>query len=177
MITLFYIVLIVITVVAFLGFIAPKTFHISRSVVIGRPKDQVFEFVKYVKNQDLWSPWNKKDPDMKKTYTGVDGEVGFINAWDGNKDVGAGEQEIIGYAEGELMQSKLRFFRPWKSESDAYLRVEAIDGEFAKVTWGFSGKNKFPFSIFMLFMDMDKAVGKDFEEGLNSMKSYLESKA
>ena len=68
----------------------------------------------------------------------------------------------------------MRFLKPFKSTSDAYLRVEEAD-EGTKVTWGFSGNNKFPVSIMMLFMDMDKQVGKDFEEGLNKLKEVLES--
>lgn len=173
--TFIYILIIFITLIAFLGFVAPKKFHVHRSIVIEKPKQEVYDFLKYLKNQDLWSPWNKKDPSMKKSYKGVDGEVGFVSAWEGNKEVGSGEQELLGFVEGELVQSKLRFFKPWKSESDAYLRTE-LHEKGTKVTWGFLGKNTFPFSIFMLFMNMDKAVGKDFEEGLQRMKSVLEDK-
>ncbi|WP_394331586.1 SRPBCC family protein [Pustulibacterium marinum] len=111
---------------------------------------------------------------MKKTYVGTDGEIGFISAWEGNKDVGAGEQELINFVDGELIQSQLRFLKPWKSTSDAYIRLEELN-EATQVTWGFSGHNKFPASIFMLFMDMDKAVGKDFNEGLKNLKRILES--
>ena len=73
------------------------------------------------------------------------------------------------------MESELRFLKPWKSTSDAYLITDAVDGNSTKVTWGFSGKNKFPMSIMMLFMNMDKAVGKDFEEGLSSLKTMMEN--
>ena len=72
-----------------------------------------------------------------------------------------------------MIQYKLRFFKPWKSESDAYIQVDEADGG-TKVTWGFSGVNKMPFNVFMLFMNMDKAVGKDFTEGLQSLKEILE---
>ncbi|GLB49988.1 SRPBCC family protein [Neptunitalea lumnitzerae] len=175
MMTIVYILLILITVIAFLGFIAPKNYNVHRSIIVKTAREDVFEFLKYLKNQDLWSPWNKKDPAMKKTYKGTDGTVGFISAWEGNKEVGAGEQEILMIVEGELVASKLRFFRPWKSQSDAYLRVEEVT-EGTKIIWGFAGKNKFPFSIFMLFMNMDKAVGRDFEEGLSNLKAILENK-
>ncbi len=100
--------------------------------------------------------------------------IGATSKWEGNKDVGSGEQEIKRIVENEVIESELRFLKPWKSQSDAYLRVkETSEGE-TEVTWGFSGKNKFPVSIMMLFMNMDKAVGKDFEEGLVSLKDILE---
>mgnify|MGYP000155816369 FL=1 len=110
---------------------------------------------------------------MEKTYTGTDGEVGFISAWVGNKDVGSGVQEITGLKENEEVASQLRFLKPWKSTSDAYLRVSETK-EGTEVIWGFSGNNKFPISIMMLFMNMDKAVGGDFEFGLAKLKKNLE---
>ena len=89
--------------------------------------------------------------------------------------MGEGEQEIIQIEENQTVISKLRFFKPWKSEADAFLSTKAVNDHQTKVTWGFSGENKVPFNIFMLFMNMDKAVGKDFEEGLADLKTHIES--
>ncbi|KAB7531004.1 polyketide cyclase [Flagellimonas olearia] len=172
--TILYILAGVVLLIIILAVIAPKTYHVSRSIVIAKPKSEVFENLRFLKNQDQWSPWNQKDPDMEKKFTGTDGEVGAISYWNGNKDVGEGEQEITKIVEGERVESELRFLKPWKSTSDAYLATESVDPDTTKVTWGFSGKNKFPFSIMMLFMNMDKMVGKDFEEGLDNLKSNLE---
>jgi len=171
-----YIILPIVVIVLILGLIAPKRYEVNRSIIINKPLAEVFNYLKYVKNQDDWSPWKKKDPDMKQTFEGTDGEVGFISKWAGNKDVGEGEQEIKRIVENERVETELRFLKPWKSQSDAYIRVVGLEPKQTNVTWGFSGKNKFPFSIFMLFMNMDKAVGKDFEEGLNNLKNQLENK-
>lgn len=174
MIILLYILAAIVFIVLILGLIAPKTYDVSRSIEIAKPKAEVFENLRFLKNQDAWSPWNKKDPNMEKKFTGTDGEPGAISYWNGNKDVGEGEQELIKIVDGERIESELRFLKPWKSTSDAYITTEQIDGNATKVTWGFSGKNKFPTSIFMLFMNMDKAVGGDFEEGLSSLKELME---
>ena len=112
---------------------------------------------------------------MKKSYKGTDSTIGFVSSWIGNKEVGEGEQEITNLVENELVETSLRFFKPWKSESDAYLKMSDIDSGGTKVTWGFRGENKFPMSIMMMFMNMDKAIGKDFEEGLTQLKQNLES--
>jgi hypothetical protein len=174
MTTILYILAAIIILVIILGMIAPKSYNVSRSIKVSQPISVVFEYLKYLKNQDNWSPWGKRDPDMKKEFVGTDGEIGAVSKWEGNKDVGSGEQEITRIVENEVIESQLRFLKPWKSQSDAYLKVkEAGPGE-TEVTWGFSGKNKFPVSIMMLFMNMDKAVGKDFEEGLASLKDILE---
>ena len=175
MMTFLYIVLGIIALIVILTLIAPKNYHVKRSVTINKPIDEVFEYLKSVKNQNDWSPWKKKDPNMKQEYVGTDGEVGFISKWEGNKDVGTGEQEITKIVHNEVIESQLRFYKPWRSQSDAYVKTEA-DGGSTIVTWGFSGVNKPPSNIFFLFFNMDKTVGKDFEEGLESLKSILESK-
>lgn len=174
MTTLLYIVLGLIVLIALLALIAPKSYDVSRSIEIDRPKAEVFENIKYLKKQQEWSPWGKKDPMMDKKFTGVDGEVGAVSYWNGNKEVGEGEQEITKIIDGERVEGELRFLKPFKSTSDCYLDVAEIDNGKSKVTWGFKGRNKFPMSIMMLFMSMDKAVGKDFEEGLRNLKTIME---
>jgi len=174
MTTLLYIALGLIVLFALLALLAPKNYDVSRSIEIIRTKADVFDYIKYLKKQQEWSPWGKRDPMMVKKFTGVDGEVGAISYWNGNRDVGEGEQEITKIIEGERVEGELRFFKPFKSTSDCYLDVAESENGKTKVTWGFKGNNKFPMSIMMLFMSMDKAVGKDFEEGLQNLKSILE---
>jgi uncharacterized protein YndB with AHSA1/START domain len=174
MATLLYILAGIVMLVLILAMIAPKTYNVSRSVEIAKPKSEVFAYLRSLKKQNEWSPWGKRDPNMQQKFTGTDGEVGSMNYWNGNKEVGEGEQEITRIVDGERIESELRFLKPWKSTSDAYITTEEVDANTTKVTWGFSGKNKFPMTIMMLFMNMDKAVGKDFEEGLASLKERLE---
>lgn len=171
-----YVIVGIIALVLILAIIAPKTYHVHRGIEIHKPLPEVFQYIKYIKNQYAWSPWVKKDPNQKKEFIGTDGHVGFISKWVGNKDVGEGEQEVLSIVENDIIESKLRFLKPWKSESDAYIKVTKIDDHQTKVTWGFMGNNKFPSSIFMLFFNMDKMVGKDFESGLDDLKRILESK-
>ncbi|MEM8999309.1 MAG: SRPBCC family protein [Bacteroidota bacterium] len=173
--TLLYILAGIVLLIIFLAIIAPKQYDVSRTIEIAKPRTKVFEYLNSLQRQDEWSPWAKKDPNMEKKFTGTDGEVGAVSHWKGNKQVGEGEQEITRIVDGERIESELRFLKPWKSTSDAYIVTEEVTTNKTKVIWGFSGKNKFPMSIMMLFMNMDKAVGKDFEEGLSSLKEKLES--
>lgn len=171
-----YIIIAIVLLFTILALVAPKEFLVERSIIINKPLPEVFDYLKYIKNQDYWSPWKKKDPNMTQEFIGTDGTVGFISKWEGNKDVGIGEQEILKIVDNQRIDSKLRFFKPWKSESDAFLKVEDAEAGQTKVTWGFVGKNKVPANIFMLLYNVDKHVGKDFEEGLTELKSILESK-
>ncbi|RKE94968.1 SRPBCC family protein [Ichthyenterobacterium magnum] len=175
MIYILYIVIALLVILVALALFAPKTYEVNRSIVINKPLPEVFSYLKHIKNQDYWSPWKKRDPNMKQEFVGTDGEVGFIAKWDGNKEVGLGEQEIIKIVENDRVEARLRFFKPWKSESDAVTSVEAVDNNQTKVTWGFLGKNKVPANIFMMLYNVDKHVGKDFEEGLASLKEILEN--
>lgn len=152
---------------------APTKYDMNRSIVINRPLTEVFVFLKHLRNQKQWSPWENKDPNMKQTYEGVDGTVGFTSRWEGNKLVGTGEQEVTRIVENKEMISELRFIKPWKSQSEGYLFVDEVD-DGTKVTWGFRGEHGRPMNAMMLFFNMEKSVGKDFEEGLGKLKNVLE---
>ncbi|MGF1559400.1 MAG: SRPBCC family protein [Flavobacteriaceae bacterium] len=154
--------------------IAPKEYNVFRTVEISKPKSEVFNYLKSLKSMDDWSPWAKKDPNMQKKFSGTDGEVGCISYWNGNKHVGEGEQEIKKIIDGDRIESELRFLKPFKSTSDCYIDVEDSGSGSTKVTWGFSGKSKFPMTIFGIFKSMDSMVGPDFEAGMASLKAVLE---
>ena len=172
--TLIYILAGVVLLLLVLYLLAPATYDVSRTVEVRKAPEAVFDYLKYLRNQDDWSPWGQKDPNMKKGFRGTDGTVGAVSTWEGNKQVGAGEQEITRIVSGQRIESQLRFLKPWKSTSDAYLEVEPAPGG-SLIRWGFKGSNGFPMRLMMLFMSMDKMVGKDFEEGLSNLKARLES--
>lgn len=172
-----YGVVILLAIIVLLIIVAPKKYQVSRNIVINKPVSEVFQYIKHVKNQDHWSPWQKRDPNMKKTLTGVDGQVGFTTRWESDhKQVGHGEQEIKSIVENQRMESELRFLKPFKSVSNGYFTTEK-EGAGTKVTWGFYGTHKMPVNVMMMFFNMDKAVGKDFEEGLADLKTVLEKGA
>ena len=176
MMTVVYILAGLVVLIILMAAMAPKNYHVTRSVTINRPLAEVFDYIKHIKNQDHWSPWKKRDPNMHQEFVGVDGTIGFVSKWDSDhKQVGAGEQEIISIVENERMEAELRFLKPWKSQSTGFFETRDAGNGATEVVWGFYGDNKFPFSIMMLFMNIDKAVGKDFEEGLAELKRTLEA--
>ncbi|WP_417444781.1 SRPBCC family protein [Joostella sp.] len=173
--TIMYILGGVILLVTFLGLIAPKSYNVSRNIQIRKPLPEVFTYIKYLKNQDDWSPWTKKDPKMIKSYKGIDGTVGAVCSWKGNSDVGEGTQELLEIVPNDYIQTELRFIKPFKSNSKAFIKVEKVLPEVTTVVWGFYGDYKFPKNIFMIFYNMDKAIGDDFAQGLQDLKELLES--
>ena len=126
--------------IAVLIFVTPTDFEVEREVVINKPKAEVFSYLKMLKNQNEWGPWTKRDPNVKLSYTGTDGEVGFVSKWDSeHEQLGVGEQEIKKIADGERIDYELRFIKPWESKSDAYMITEEAGDGKTKVRWGFTG--------------------------------------
>lgn len=167
---------IIIAVLLIVALIVKKEYAVEKEIVIDAPRQEVFNYVKYLKNQENYSKWANTDPNMKKTYRGTDGTVGFVSAWESkNKEVGVGEQEITKITEGERIDFELRFFEPFEATEPAYMITETSGDNQTKVKWGFSGRMNYPMNIMLLFMDMEKMIGDDLENGLAKLKSILES--
>ncbi|MCC5907797.1 MAG: SRPBCC family protein [Balneolaceae bacterium] len=156
------------------SFIFSNEFSTERSVVIEIPKEEVFDYIRYLENQYNYSVWGAMDPNMSREFRGTDGTVGFISAWEGNEDVGRGEQEIVGIEEGERIDYELRFFEPFESTSDAYMVTESVGDGQTRVIWGMAGTFPRPMNLMMLFMDLEGMIGSDYETGLNNLKAILE---
>ena len=157
------------------GLFVNGEYAVERKVTINKSKQEVFDYVKYLKNQDNFSVWAKIDPAMKKEFKGEDGTVGFVSAWNSeNPDAGKGEQKIIKITEGEQIDYELHFIEPFESTDFAYLATEAVNDSVTTVKWGFNGKMKYPMNLMMLTMNMEEMLAPDLQNGLNSLKGILE---
>ncbi len=172
--TLLIILLALFAIIVILGLIGPDTYRYERSVTIDAPPSVVYGHVNSLSAMDKWSPWNAYDPNMKKSLEGTDGTVGAISRWEGNKDVGKGEQRIDSLVPERLVKNRLKFIEPWSSEADALVELEP-EGEGTKVTWAMEGNNDFMSKVMGKFMDMDAMIGKDFEKGLAMLKEQTEA--
>ena len=168
------IVAVVVLALLVIAMIAPKSTTVERSIVINAPADKVMAEVNSLENMQNWSPWADLDPEMKVTYEGNMGSVGSVSRWEGNKEVGSGEQTITSITENRV-ETHLHFLQPWESEADAFVQLDQ-EGEATKVTWSFTSPAPFPWNAMMVFMNMDEMLGKDFEKGLNKLKTIVESK-
>jgi ligand-binding SRPBCC domain-containing protein len=152
-----------------------KEFHYEKSIVINAPQEVVWEHVNSHADLDKWSPWDEKDPNMKKTVTGTDGTVGAMQAWDSEvEEVGKGSQTFTKLEPPSLMEADLKFYTPYESEAKAFIKVSP-EGSATKVTWGFDSEMPYPFNIMKLFMNVEKSLDPDFNNGLNKLKSLCEN--
>lgn len=154
-----------------------KDFSVEREIIINKSRQAVFDYVKFLKNQNEFSVWAKIDPAMKTEFRGTDGTVGFVSAWDSQvKNAGKGEQEITAINDGKRIDYEIRFYKPMKATNNAFMSFESINDSVTQVKWDFFGRMKYPVNVSLLFMDMDAMLGKDLEGGLSNLKTLLEKR-
>jgi hypothetical protein len=152
----------------------PSEFRIVRSANISAPAPAVFAQVNDFHNWEAWSPWAKLDPAAKVIFEGPPAGKGAIFRWAGNKDVGEGSMTITDSRPSDLVRIKLEFLKPFEATNTAEFTFKP-EGNRTAVTWSMEGKNNFIAKAVCLFMNMEKMVGGQFEEGLASMKSVVEA--
>lgn len=165
----------VIAVILILAAFQPSEFHITRSATIAAPAAALFAEVNDFHRWPNWSPWERLDPNMKRTFEGPAAGVGTSYAWEGNGDVGAGKMTITESKPAESIVIRLEFFKPMPGLCPTEFSFRP-DGAGTKVTWTMSGTNTYLSKIFCLFMNMDKMVGGDFEKGLAGLRQLTEGK-
>ena len=146
---------------------------IEKSIIINKSSGLVFDYLKMTRNQDNFSVWNMADPNMRKSYKGIDGKVGFKYSWDSTlKNVGAGEQEIAAIEDGKSIEYAIRFSRPMQNTGKTRFQIKSLGNDNSSVTWTFDSPSRFPMSLFSpIFKRM---LGKDLEKGLHNLKFILE---
>jgi uncharacterized protein YndB with AHSA1/START domain len=165
----------IIVLLLIIGLFLKKDYSISTEVIINKPKAAVFDYLKFLKNQNKFSVWASLDPNMKTEFRGTDGTEGFVSAWDSDlKNVGKGEQEILKIVDGERIDYEIRFLKPYKSTSWAYISTATVNDNQSRVRWEFNGNMKYPTNLMLLFMNMEKMVGNDLNKGLQNLKTILE---
>jgi len=167
-----------ILVIAFIVVVAtrPSTFRIVRSATMAAPAPVVFAQVNDFRAWQAWSPWEKKDPALHRTYEGAPAGTGAVYSWIGNKDVGEGRMTLVESRADGLIRIKLEFFKPFAATHTGEFNFTP-QGDETLVTWSMTGQNSFCAKAFCMFMDMDKMVGSDFEKGLAQMKSVVEAES
>lgn len=166
------VVAVLIASVLILAATKPDTFRVERSTSIKAPPEKVFAFINDFDRWSAWSPWEKKDPAMKRTF-GTKSGKGATYAWEGNKDVGQGRMEIAESVPPSRVTIKLDFVKPFEAHNIVSFTLEP-KGDMTHVRWAMQGDTPYFAKIIHVFLDMDSMVGKDFEAGLVNLKAAAE---
>jgi len=162
-----------IAIVLILAAMKPDTFSIRRGATIKAPPEKIFSLINDFHQWGSWSPWETKDPAMKRSFSGSAAGKGAVYAWDGNKNVGSGRMEVLEASSPSKIVIKLDFFTPFEAHNTAEFTM-LPQGDATSVDWVMHGPARFISKLMQVFMSFDKMIGKDFEAGLSNLKKLTE---
>lgn len=164
---------VLILIVLALAAIQPATFSVTRSIAIKAPAERIQPLISDFHNWPQWSPWEKLDPAMKRTFSGATKDLGAVYAWEGNKDVGRGRMEVVSLTQPTKVGIKVNFYVPMESAAMTDFVLDQ-KGDTTTVSWTMSGETEFAAKLMTIFVSMDSMIGRDFEHGLAQMKVVAE---
>ena len=168
-------VVVVLLLAAILIFAAtrPDTFRVERSASIEAPPEKIFPLIADFENWRAWSPWERLDPALKRSYSGPRSGKGAAYAWEGNGEVGHGRMEIEQASPPSRIVVKLDFMKPFEAHNVAEYTLER-KGDATQVTWAMHGPSPYAAKLMGIFFSMDRMVGSKFDEGLANLKALAE---
>ena len=164
---------IAIAAVLILAATKPDTLRVQRATSIKAPAEKIFPLINDFHQWGSWSPYETKDPAMKRTFGGAESGKGAVYAWDGNNNVGSGRMEILDSSHPSKIVIKLDFFKPFEGHNTAEFTM-LPQGDATSLTWAMHGPARFMSKLMQVFMNMDRMIGKDFEVGLSNLKKLTE---
>jgi uncharacterized protein YndB with AHSA1/START domain len=167
------ILLVAIVVVLVLAARKPAGFRIERATSIKASPDKIFALINDFRNWRAWSPWERMDPNLRRSYSGAERGEGAVYEWEGNSKVGKGRMEIVEAPPPSRVAIKLDFLKPFEAHNTAEFTL-VPRGDATEVTWAMHGPNLFIGKVMGVFMSMDRMIGKDFEAGLANLKAAAE---
>ena len=171
--TILFILLAVVLLVVILAFTKPKTFRVERTASVDAPPERIFPLVNDFHEWRRWSPWEKIDPAMERTYGGSSRGKGATYAWSGNKKAGSGRMEIMDSIPPNKVVIDLHFLKPFEAHNTTEFVFESR-GTGSHATWAMYGAMPFASRLMSVFVSMDKLIGKDFDEGMRNLKREAE---
>ena len=150
----------------------PESFRVQRTIAIKAPPAKIAPLIADFRAWPQWSPYENRDPDMKRTYGSSSSGQGATYAWEGNKNVGAGRMEILESSPQRIV-IKLDFLKPFEAHNTAEFTL-VPSGDTTNVTWAMHGPSPFMSKVMQTFMNFDKMIGTDFATGLASLKTVAE---
>jgi hypothetical protein len=160
--------LLAIAVVVVLAAMQPNQFRVERQIRITAPASRIFALINDFHAWEGWSPWDKIDPALQRTYSGATAGVGAVYAWQGNSKVGSGRMEITASEPYQAVVLKLDFNTPIEAHNITQFTITE-SGDTTHVVWAMYGPSNFMTKIMCVFNAMDRMVGKDFEKGLAAL--------
>ena len=171
----------ILLIIGILTLLAPKDFLIERTITINKPIKEIFDSIKLLKNHEEWNSWSKKDPNLKKEFTGTDGMVSFKSSWQSeNEELGTAEQEITNIIEGKRFDTVIHFKKPFEANFDSYLITDSINENETVVVLGMHDSMSFPMTIISFIVNdilgNRNKIQSNMDSSLKNLKEVIENK-
>ncbi|HEY0433696.1 MAG TPA: SRPBCC family protein [Chitinophagaceae bacterium] len=162
----------IIALILVLALVMKRTHFVRRDIVINAPRQKVFDYLRFLKNQDAFNKHAMVDPDRIREFKGIDGTVGYVYAWKGDKDAGEGEKEIINLIDGQRVETEIRFVKPMKATATIVMETESLSDNQTKVSWSNAGALIYPINFMIPILE--RSVAKGMDTSLQTLKGILE---
>jgi uncharacterized protein YndB with AHSA1/START domain len=162
-----------IAVVLILASRKPDTLRVQRAASIKAPPEKIYPLISDFHQWRAWSPYEDRDPNLQRSYSGAASGRGAVYEWNGNKNVGSGRMEILDAPPAQKVVIKLDFLKPFEAHNTAEFTL-LPQGDTTTVTWLMHGPAPFMSKVMQVFMNMDNMIGKDFAAGLANLKRVTE---
>ncbi len=163
----------IIALLLLLALFMKREHYVNREIIINAPRQKVFDYIKLLKNQDMFNKNAMAAPDREREFKGTDGTVGYIYSWKGNKNAGEGEKEIKNIIEGKRIETEIRFVKPMRAIARIIMETESLSDNQTKVSWSNAGTLNYPMNIMVPMLE--KHVVKDMDSSLSTLKNILEN--
>ncbi len=166
---------IVVLIAAILIFAAtkPATFRIQRSITIKAPQDKIFALLDDFHNWTRWAPQDREDRALTRTFSGAPSGKGAVSNWEGKGNSGKGRMSLTESEPFHKITVEVDFEKPFQVHNSNEFSLQPA-GEQTNVTWTMHGPNLFIMKLVSVFTNMDKVMGKHFEDGLQNLKAVAE---
>ncbi len=171
--TIAIVVVVVIAGILIFAATRPDTFRVQRATSIKAPPEKIFALIHDFRSWGSWSPYEKLDLTMKRTYSGPANGKGTVYEWDGNRNVGKGRVEIMDSSPPSKVTITLDMVKPFEAHNTVEFTLEA-NGDSTNVTWAMDGRTPYVAKVVHILFSMDSMVGGQFEEGLANLKTIAE---
>jgi uncharacterized protein YndB with AHSA1/START domain len=173
LLALFGVLAVAVAVVLIYASTRPDAFRIEQTATIQAPPEKIFPYINDLARYQEWSPWEKKDPNLKRSFAGPPSGPGAVYEWAGNSEVGVGRMEIVESAPPTKVVYDLVFKEPFEVRNTAEISMTSDSGA-STVTWAIYGQDNFICKLMTTFFDREAMITAEFEKGLAKLKMLAE---
>jgi uncharacterized protein YndB with AHSA1/START domain len=167
------IILLLVATVLILAATKPNTFRVQRSVSIQASPEKIFALIDNLHSWPQWAPQDRDDPRMKRTFSGPESGVGATSNWSGSGNTGTGQMTITESEPSKKIAIAVDWQKPFQARNINEFVLDP-EGGSTRVTWTMQGPNLYMMKLMGVFTNMDRLMGKHFENGLANLKAVAE---